>query len=160
MSAWYDLAWQSDLANLCGNEHVTKPWRATSQGFIFSLLVVCCVKFTVADTSNYSLEKCLVASVRMHNGQHTTDAGSGDDTISAAIRKAISVQSNCFIMGRTCLIIQECERLSSKWSTNILKNDVYHCCCFHWKVTTQVRSENISENWSTMFNHVWPLWAL
>jgi len=33
-----------DLATLCGNAHVTKLWWTNTQGRIFSLLVLCCVK--------------------------------------------------------------------------------------------------------------------
>jgi len=38
---WHDL---HDLTVMCGNAHVTKLQWANTQGRIFLLLVVCCVK--------------------------------------------------------------------------------------------------------------------
>jgi hypothetical protein len=40
--------------------------------------------------------------------------------------------------------------------TNILKDDVCLCWCFHWKVTTHVCREKSAEIWvlcSTMFDY-------
>jgi hypothetical protein len=52
-----------DLAALCGNEHVTKPQRANTQGRIFSLLVrpMCYATLTVTYIGIYSTEELLGA---------------------------------------------------------------------------------------------------
>ena len=55
-----------DLAAQCGNEFLTKPWQASTQGCIFLLLVLCCMKLTVAEISNYLIEELLLASVWLH----------------------------------------------------------------------------------------------
>ena len=52
-----------DLATPCGHEHMTKPWCVNTQGHTFSLLLEHCAPLPVADMSNYSTEKCLVANV-------------------------------------------------------------------------------------------------
>ena len=49
-----------DLATLCGNEHVTKPRRTITS---FLIVALCMATLTVANTSNYSSEERLVASV-------------------------------------------------------------------------------------------------
>jgi len=45
-------------------------------------------------------DESLLASVWMHR-QHRSDVDSGDDTISALIWEAMSVQSNCFSVGKS-----------------------------------------------------------
>jgi hypothetical protein len=58
------------MAILCGNKHENATCTST-QDCTFSLLVVCCVMLTVADTSNYSTEEHLVAGVWAPERQHT-----------------------------------------------------------------------------------------
>ena len=53
--------------------------------------------------SSYSTEESLVASVQMHK-DGTSYGESGDNTISAATWKAMSVQSNSFSVKKSAFI--------------------------------------------------------
>jgi hypothetical protein len=59
----YVSIWLGMTLQLCGSEHVTSPWRANTQSRIFSFLVGRRAKLIMADTSSYSIEERLVASV-------------------------------------------------------------------------------------------------
>jgi hypothetical protein len=148
-----------DFATLSSSEHVTELRWASTEGSIFSLLVVCCALVAVTDTNTYAIEEYLIVSVRVHK-------------ITAQVRQWIRwwhlffqqwfgkpsvCRATLLSWKKMCLFIWEYERLSLEWLTNNLNGDLCCCCHFHWTFTAQFNMEMISRNWSTvltMFDHV------
>lgn len=60
-----------DLVTLCGNKHVTAPCHTNTKGCVFLLTDVHCATLTMADISNYCIDKHLVVSVWVHEWQLT-----------------------------------------------------------------------------------------
>ena len=137
-----------DLTILYGNAHVTKLWWANTQGRIFLLLVVCCVKVGMS----VSIEESLVANVWMHKdstGQMMNQVITPFQQrfgMPCLLRATLSVwEKACLYRGIWSILLE----------TSIPDFNLYCGCRLHWTITTQVCGETISGTCSTTFDDVW-----